>query len=1186
MPIPTLQSDPPPRRVGGVETIVLGGHTLEGGDRLDGYVYVRPIANGGMAHVLMARDTNGKVIALKVLKSSRIETGLPRFRREFHALRRIKHPNVIEVHGWGVIRGHPYIAMEYVEGTDLHKVVRGFKDLDFEERWRRTESCLLDICKALSHIHRRGLVHRDLKPSNIMVEPSGRCKLTDFGIVKDLDPASDPFVSTTLVGTWAYASPEQISGQPIDHRSDIYSLGVILYAMLTGRRPFAAKDMAGYLGLHRDQPPTAPSVFVPEVPALLEEICLKMLEKAPRDRFQSAIEVLERLTHDAVLTVEPSSEEVAWEPPLVGRDAELEQVRDAISALTRREGGVVLIEGAEGGGRSRLLRAALAHAAVIGIPVHTASLNAPRSSFEALIQLAEDIGRELGARVPPDLARALSAFARGRGRVAGDLRYQLYDGIRDTLGTLLEDGPRIIAIDDLHHGQLPVLALVGYLVRTLVVRDGAPLLVVATARNDLEVPVLDSFRDGSELGLIPKRVALGPLTQEDVERIVVATFGRGRRALSAAARLFGETQGNPFYVTEFLRNILQQGGLEGADAPEEEEIDATEVVHRPMRLPPGIRQVVDDRLGRLGPEERRIVEVIAAAGREVDLDMVLDVLEIGDGEDGHALDRIEGLVRQGLLVERRTALQVLIDFAHGKIGELIYADLAESRRAELHLHIAEALEERESDNPVVSEAIGEHFRLAGRQARGWRYLVLGAQRLWERGMLSEAGSLADRATAIQDVAEKGLAAEDFARIQLDLLRVRADVHYNQGDWPLARLLLTELRAAALQVEDRPAAARAALDLGTTLWSLGEEEPGRALVLEVLETARGRHDRATIMEALRRLATFAWEEGNLDECEALASQGLIGATSPGLAEGRAELLLVRTAVQGSRGHLAAATAGMAEAEEILKRLRNKRTRATVLGNLAEMLTWQGEMAPALERAIEARGLARDVLYRVGVAFAERGRAMALLDIGDLDQAAEALQESLSISQELGIDEDVAVTHYLFARLCLRRGNPGKAVRHALAGMEAAASRDPEGYALPIRATLATALARMGDSRQASQILTELEAELDALLLPRRVRLQLLLADGWAAAGDPRRAASLARLVVPVARARGFRTWALGALVILARIEEGDAAEAARREAAILARTLLGGLPTELADHFRRRPDIADLWLLPSDPSTTS
>src|SRR5688572_4963585 len=380
------------------EPIEMGGVVLNPGSRIGNYVFLREIGSGGMARVLLAKDPSEELVALKVLRKNRFKTGLVRFRREFRALSRISHPNVIRVEAYGDLFGHPYIAMEYVDGPDLHTLIRSFRHWDDRKRWRRCEEILVELCRALAAIHRRGLVHRDLKPSNVLMTKDGVCKLTDFGIVKDLDPSSDPQMSTTLVGTWAYASPEQISGNPIDHRSDLYSLGVILFAMLTGKRPFVANDMAGYLALHRDRPAPAPRDVNREIPDHLDEICRRLLQKAPRDRYQSAQEILFRL--EAEERVPLPSVADGWEPPLVGRDLEIERIGDAVAGLTARRGGVLVLEGDDGSGKSRLLSAAVERARMLGIPFHREEFQREAPAFSVTIRMVREVLTELGNRAP------------------------------------------------------------------------------------------------------------------------------------------------------------------------------------------------------------------------------------------------------------------------------------------------------------------------------------------------------------------------------------------------------------------------------------------------------------------------------------------------------------------------------------------------------------------------------------------------------------------------------------------------------------------------------------------------------------------------------------------------------------------------------------------------------------------
>jgi serine/threonine protein kinase len=484
------------KREGKVE---MAGTVIQPGARIGSYIFLRAIGSGGMAQVLLAKDPNGELVALKVLRKGRFKSGLARFRREFRALSRINHPNVIRVEAYGDLYGHPYIAMEYVDGPDLHTQIRGFRSWDLQQRWVRCEELLVDLCRALAAIHRRGLVHRDLKPSNVLVSKTGTAKLTDFGIVKDLDPSHDPHMSTTLVGTWAYASPEQITGNPIDHRSDLYSLGVILFAMLTGKRPFVANDMAGYLSLHRDRPPPAPREINPIIPLHLDEICQRLLKKAPRDRFQSAQEILYRLEAEERVPVARPGE--AWEPPLVARSLELEAINNAIGGLTASRGSAIMLEGDDGCGKSRLLQEAIERCRTVGLPFNLVEYQPNSPVFATMLRVGHELISELGQRVSPRLKADLEAYSEDK-PPHGDARYALYDSLRELLEIALQDGPRALIIDDLHFANGREIHLLSFLVRSLVSSAKLPLLLVTTLRPKASTAA-DSFATGEDLGLVP-----------------------------------------------------------------------------------------------------------------------------------------------------------------------------------------------------------------------------------------------------------------------------------------------------------------------------------------------------------------------------------------------------------------------------------------------------------------------------------------------------------------------------------------------------------------------------------------------------------------------------------------------------------------------------------------------------------
>ena len=177
-----------------------------------------------------------------------IEEVVQRFHLEFDILARLDHPGVLRVFEAGDIDGRPYIVMEFLDGVELGRAVETWKDIQPAERFQKARDALVSVATALEYVHGQGLVHRDVTPSNVMLLRDGSVRLMDFGVVKE--PGADLTSVGEVVGTAAYIAPEQITGARVDARTDLYGLGAVLYLMLTGRRPFSARTLAGYLDKH------------------------------------------------------------------------------------------------------------------------------------------------------------------------------------------------------------------------------------------------------------------------------------------------------------------------------------------------------------------------------------------------------------------------------------------------------------------------------------------------------------------------------------------------------------------------------------------------------------------------------------------------------------------------------------------------------------------------------------------------------------------------------------------------------------------------------------------------------------------------------------------------------------------------------------------------------------------------
>jgi serine/threonine-protein kinase len=253
------------------------------GEQLGSFAIERELGSGAMGTVYLGRNTKtGQRVAVKVMapELSRNRHATARFERESQILKQLNHPNIVKILSIGKSQGMHYYAMEYLEGESLDRVMDRRDRISWEEVVRLGQQ----LCLALQHVHLQGIVHRDLKPSNFMLTKDGTIKLTDFGIAKDLDVTQLTSANCT-VGTASYMSPEQCKGlKEITHKSDLYSLGVVLYELLTGRKPFEADSAMAMFEAHVKGTFVPPGQLVLDIPKWLNTLVCQLLEKEPEHR--------------------------------------------------------------------------------------------------------------------------------------------------------------------------------------------------------------------------------------------------------------------------------------------------------------------------------------------------------------------------------------------------------------------------------------------------------------------------------------------------------------------------------------------------------------------------------------------------------------------------------------------------------------------------------------------------------------------------------------------------------------------------------------------------------------------------------------------------------------------------------------------------------------------------------------
>jgi class 3 adenylate cyclase len=808
------------------------------------YRVERFLGRGGRKRVYLARDTaENRDVAVAVFETEGVEeTVLARARREATAMGKLgEHPHIVSVYDNGEEDGRPYIVSRYLPGGD----VEGLLDSTPGRRLEidRALRIAADVCRALEHAHACGIVHRDLKPANVWLDAEGTARLGDFGLAAT-DRRSRAAVEGMLVGTVSYLPPEQALGRAADARSDLYSLGGLIYEMLTGHPPFAGDDAVAIISQHLNSEPVAPSRHRPEVPRTLDEVVLELLAKQPEQRPESAAAVRGRLEAIAARAGEPQAgveDEEEEENPLdrlaggvfVGRERELDEMREALEDTLAGRGHLLLLVGEPGIGKTRTAEELATYARVRGAKVHWGRCHegegAPAywpwtQALRSYVREADPVGLawELGPSAPevaqlvPEVRDRLGDVAEPPSLDPEQARFRMFDSVTQFLSNASSSRPLVLVLDDLHWADESSLLLLKYVARHL---SDTGLLVLATYR-DVELgrhhPLAKTLSELAEIEQT-RRITLRGLDHEAIERFIVMTAGIEPPAGLATA-VYQQTEGNPFFLGEVVRLLASEQRLEASGTGGWE-----------LAIPQGVREVVGRRLDRLSDEANQVLAQAAASGREFDLEVLERVADCNSAQVRRALDEA---VEARVLSESARA-PGRFAFSHALVRETLYAEIPSARRVQLHGEIGQALEERhERDLDAHVSEIAHHFLEAapgGEVDRAVDYAERAARRAAEQLAHEDATKHLGRALEAVEVA----GTPDPAR-RLALLLALGEAQTRAGRFVAARKTLEEAVELARQRGDDDALVEATLGMVAVTEAGGVDERIVELVEESLE----------------------------------------------------------------------------------------------------------------------------------------------------------------------------------------------------------------------------------------------------------------------------------------------------------------------------------------------------------------
>ncbi len=863
------------------------------------------LGQGGMGIVYRAHDSIlERDVAIKVLSITGLGTeGRARLLREAQAAAALNHPNIITVHDTGVANiggadtgeadldrpggdakgATPFVIMELVEGQNLHD--KPPRDLE------QTLKITRQLCAALDHAHKHGIIHRDLKPENVLLTEDGTAKLVDFGLARSV--TSRMTSEGTIVGTVFYMAPEQALGQEIDARTDLYALGVMLYELITGQLPFEDDSPVAVITQHLNAPVVPPKAIREDIPVYLDSLILRLLEKDPADRIESAravaeiLESPEKVEESHGVSKEHSVLDRIVRGRIVGRSQEYEEARSLWLETVSGSGQTLLISGEPGIGKTRLMRELVTQSEVSGgrvlIGEAYAESSTPYGAFAQIVHSALNGKSHNGLKLPDfvlddvlDLAPELRPYypdiESNPDLDPESAQRRLFENMVSFCNELSAAAPLLLVLDDAHWADSGSIALFQHLVRRT---KKKPVMLLATYR---EVELREA-RPFNEMLLelnrqrLGTRIKLARLDREQTRDLLSAIFDE-EITPDFLDGIYRETDGNPFFIEEVCRTLVESGELYFAEGE----------WHRPsmedLEIPQGVQVAVESRLMKLPDDVQDTLRIAAVLGREFDYEVLIVASDLAEDS---VIDAIEAADRAQMVQEGRE--DTLYEFVHALVPQSIRENTHRLRRRKLHKRAAAAYEKVQPEN---YESLSYHYGEGGNDSKALHYYILAGERALANYSNQDADNHFTAALNLtDDESERAMILAQLGKAQSRLSRPAESVETWQRSIDLYLKLGNKDEAAELYARS-----------GRASWESGNTKGGLEICRQGLAALEGAEDGPGLARLFSETARACYFNGVRDELEQYADRALELAEQYDLPDVKADSLITLAAFKGS------------------------------------------------------------------------------------------------------------------------------------------------------------------------------------------------------------------------------------------------------------------------------------------------
>ena len=1059
----------------------------------DRYKIIEDLGEGGIGRVYKAYDLwNRKEVALKILVSVKENPLLlESFKNEFLLLTQLRHPGVVEVFdfgytklsGWTNATGDmtplshlpdevPYFTMEFVEGQTLYHSFDLSNSKDFSQREsEKLFHFIWQICDILEYLHLRGIVHCDLKPDNLKVtDRIFNLKLLDFGLSEESGSKREK----TAKGTLPYMAPEIFSDEPLDERTDLYSLGIILYELVTSKLPFISDDPMKIVSGHLEQMPVPPQDLNPYLSEPLNQLVLKLLEKSPSQRPQSASGVkkiaIQHLRENSEISERKTFLTHLYSGELVGRDEEVAQVTKLLKQTISLGGRTVLLSGEQGVGKSSFLRNLRIRCQLQGILyVDSNCLENQTIAYQPLIEILRKIKpylEDYDVFLKEEFNQTLmSILQKPQGEAVSPPpeQFSAHQKIIKSLTCVSQIFPLVLVIDNLQWADSQTLRFLSDFCENI---EKTRIFLACAFRPEeiKEKSPSGELIDGWREERWCQHIKLDRFDYQKTVWFIRSKLKRERFPEDFFTYMHQNTSGNPFFLTEVLKYLLERQIIFLKDYVWE--VDREKLQQTPV--PDSMEAVLLKNLERYDQKTLNFLKVVAVIGKKFDLKLVKK-LNIFAEEDLSQILFI--LVKDQVFLKKESPLRgrPYYEFANQSLQNLLYQEIDKKQKVNLHGRMARLLEEEglEEDEETIFE-IAHHYLEAKELDKAYQYALLSAEKMEQRfanaevlKYLEDAINLASKFPDRQKPIEKQVMA---LMKKADFCRRVGELNQAEEDY---KTILGLIKGSS----DLKMLAETYNDLGETYRLKHDYKKGILCLKKAMKIHQKLNDPLELAHTLSYMGLLYWIDSQYENALTSFEKALEIDRRLGNKCYEASTLNNMGLVYWSLRQYPQALKYFTDSLFLYKDLDNKEWIARTLNNVGQTYFCLGEYAKAITHYQESLKINEQIKDKKEIALNLENLGEVYQKMGDFENALKYNERGLALAQNIALAKRVGYILESIGEIQFELGNYEKAYEYFNRAVKTAKDIEDKELKILVLVNLGKFFTVLNDDQKAEQLLEE-------------------------------------------------------------------------------------------------------------------